>query len=152
MPYFMDINKAVSQLLTAAQPEIEKLVGEPVTFGFNKGGSLYAFHINSKKGDPIDGYGSAYFYLTQMPGCCAILVSHNVSVGDVWRGKGLGKLLLDIRLKAARLAGYTKLAATTNQNNTREIHILQKAGFEKKEEFKSIRTGNTVFLWVRETL
>lgn len=98
----------------------------------------------SKFGMPI-----IFFSLTQLPGCCGVLVSHNMLIHKDYRNKGVGTFLQGIKEEIAKDNGYTSMLATVVESNKAEIHILEKAGWEPESCFINNRTGNTVWYYTK---
>jgi hypothetical protein len=101
----------------------------------------------------------ASFSMRELPGCCGICVSYHVSVsmGDSYRDRypnfthrGLGTLLLKIRMAIAKKAGYTYLQATLISEMPIEEKILRKAEFQEVAKFVSKRTSNTIKVFFRD--
>jgi GNAT superfamily N-acetyltransferase len=87
------------------------------------------------------------FTMSDLPGCCGICVSSDVSVWGSFKGKGLGQKLLQVRIDAAKSAGYSRMLATTLTGNETEIHILEKFGFLEIDAFDNQRTGHSIRVW-----
>ena len=88
--------------------------------------------------------------LSQLPGCCGVVVSHNSYIARDLRGYGLGDYFHKERLKSAKAQGYSCIMATTVSTNLAEIHILEKNGWKKVHEFVNKRTNNTVQVWIKD--
>lgn len=112
--------------------------------------------------EPEDGYdpyylrevdGSKYshvashFYVAQLPGCCGVLVVHNLQ--SVHRGAG--RLMLEFIEEAARLNGYSQLLGTTNDEMPRMDETLRKSGWQEMADghFTNLRTDNPVKFWTK---
>ncbi len=93
---------------------------------------------------------AAYFCMSELPGCCGVVCFHNSYVYTQYRGKGLGRLLLRLRQKAAILAGYTLAMATTIETNGVEQNLLFKEGWATVDNFKNKRTENSVFVLTKK--
>lgn len=92
----------------------------------------------------------ARFSLSDFPGCCSYLVSHDTLVNYDFRNRGIAQLLQPIKENIARMAGYTFLVCTTITSNEAQNHILQKFGWEKVYENINRRTGNSVIQWMKK--
>lgn len=90
------------------------------------------------------------FSLTQLPGCCGILVSHNTFVDMPYRGKGIAKFLQKIKEEIAKDNQFTMLMCTTRKDNKVQNKLLKKSGWQKINKFKNKRTRNNLFVWVKE--
>lgn len=90
------------------------------------------------------GFEAAGFYLTQLPGCCGVLVSHNAHIVSGQRHKGLGTLLQAMRIDMAWVMGYTILLATDKVYNTYQRRIMAKHGWKDLTNFTNRRTGHVV--------
>lgn len=93
---------------------------------------------------------ASYFYLNQLPGCCGVCVSHNAAVSDVFRGKGLGSLLNQLRIEIAKDRGFGVLLCTAIEGNTRSRKILSKNGWKDIFYFINPKSGNKVHLSIKD--
>ena len=89
------------------------------------------------------------FSLSELPGCCGYLVSHNLRVAAEYHNRGIGKLFQEIKFEIARIFGYSYLMCTTTQHNTVENHILTQYGWKQTHSGKNARTGNQLYMWVK---
>ncbi len=106
---------------------------------------------NLVKGGPDDPFPDldnvcAMFYMTQLPGCCGVMVSHGSSVFTAFQKKGLGTILNDFRKTLARNFGYTILLCTDKVTNIPSRKLLEKNGWKDLLQFRNNRTGNRVAL------
>lgn len=88
------------------------------------------------------GYGVACFTLTQLPGCCGVLVSTGAWVG--YTGRGIGTLLNKLRIELAKNMGYGILMCTDLTDNIAQRRILEKNGWKDIYDFTNPRTGNHI--------
>jgi hypothetical protein len=89
------------------------------------------------------------FSMTCVPGCSAVVIFHGIEVNSVFRGKGLGSLLHEMRLLSAEYAGRQLALATTRVDNPPQNATMQKFNWAQAAKFKSELTGNQVYLWMR---
>lgn len=92
----------------------------------------------------------AQYTLSQMPGCCGLVVSNHAFISSQYRGYGFGEYFHKERLKLMYDLGYSCGMATSTENNAQENRILEKNGWKKVHQFKNRRTNNTVFVWVKD--
>lgn len=92
------------------------------------------------------------FSITELPGCCGIAVFYHAAISAEYTKRGLGRLFLKIRQKAAILAGYTVAQATVVKDNIAEAELLRKEGWHVVATFNNIRTGNAVLVLQKELL
>lgn len=90
------------------------------------------------------------YNLTQLPGCCGVVVSHGSWLDPNKRGIGLGEYFHKERLNLAEYLGYSCMVATTTDQNKAEQHILEKNGWKKVHTFENYRTGNVVQIWIKD--
>jgi len=88
--------------------------------------------------------------LTELPSCCAFLVSHNLFIYFDYRNKGLNKYFIQIREELARMFGYTAIICTDVEDNVPQRKTLKKAGWNDIYNVRNKRTGNSVFLSLKE--
>lgn len=89
------------------------------------------------------------FGLKELPGCCGVAVFFEASVTQDFRGKGLGRLFLKLRERAARLAGYALAQATVLNSNKPEKALLESEGWKESWTFPNTRTGNKVVVYFK---
>lgn len=53
----------------------------------------------------------------------------NIAVSEEWQGKGVGKVLLNAAVEAARVLGATTLEVGTGNSSVDQLAYYQKAGF-----------------------
>ena len=88
----------------------------------------------------------ATFAFAQLPGCCGVVVSYWSEVCADLRKKGLGALLLDVRMEAARRLNYGLITATVYNSNEAELAILRNQGWVLHREFRNPKTRNVLVL------
>ena len=81
-----------------------------------------------------------------MPGCCGIVVSSGAYVTPCFRGKGLGKLLCEMRSHIAYECKYSLMLCTDVSTNIPQQKILESCGWTKQLEFRNKKTMNNVCL------
>jgi len=140
----LSIIQSVRSIIASMEQEFRSIIGgTPIVEATTKG-KHFEFQIAT--------YGAgnyrqvAQFSLAEMPGCCGILVFFHASIASDFRRKGLGSLLLDVRERAAVLAGYSTTQATALKKNEAELTILNKAGWLSFMVFTNERTGNEVVI------
>lgn len=57
------------------------------------------------------------FYLSPMPGCCGVVVSHFTLLDEKSRHSGLSQKFRDVKAEVAKLLGYTVMLGTTDMGN-----------------------------------
>lgn len=90
------------------------------------------------------------FYIGQFPFCCAYAISGSVTMYSPYRGRGLNKIGLALRMAIAKAAGYTSLVCTDTEKNERERRTLARLGFKDIHSVINRRTNNKVMLSVRD--
>lgn len=97
-----------------------------------------------------DSYGLAGFTLIEQKNCCGILVSTNTYVNKNLEGQGYAQEMMKLKIALAKEFGYSLLLATVDVGNSpAEVHILEKTGWTKKDEFVNKRTKHTVGIFTR---
>lgn len=89
------------------------------------------------------------FKLYQLPHCCAYAMSCNVSIYPTYRGKGLGRILNNLRVEMAKQMGYSSILCTDVADNHPQREVLKKNGWSDVHSIRNRRTGNTVMLSVK---
>lgn len=115
---------------------------------------IYTHYDNRK-----DNYGQTYispqnlgwmsYQLTPMPGCHAVLISHDSWLDKDKQGFGLGDYFHKERLKLAQDANISCMTCTVEEQNKVEKHILTKNGWTKVHTFHNKHTDHEVGLWVK---
>lgn len=97
----------------------------------------------------VQDLGWMSYSLTPMPGCHAVLVSHDSWLNKDRQGFGLGDYFHKERLRLAQDANISCMTCTVEEGNEVEKHILEKNGWKKVHEFHNKHTENEVGLWVK---
>lgn len=92
----------------------------------------------------------ASFRLVQLVGCCGICISTGAFVANIYRNKGVGKLLNKLRIKMAEHLGYSILMCTDVDGNKPQRNVLINNEWKDIYQFKNGRTGNTVNITIKE--
>ena len=144
-PSTLSLENAVLAATAAIRDKFRETVGsEPIACKI--GDNIFA----------IKTYGAGkyltvgQFGIAPMSGCCGMVVFFHASTTDGFRGKGLGRLFLQVREIAAKLAGYTVAQATVLTTNKSERKLLQDAGWKENHEFTNKRTSNKVVVCLKE--
>jgi GNAT superfamily N-acetyltransferase len=87
-------------------------------------GSIYC----ATKGNSIVGMVSILFSVSTAEGARAAWLEDMIIHPD-WRGKNIGKQLLNEAVKAVRSAGCTRITLLTDSTNRGAIRFYQQAGF-----------------------
>lgn len=87
------------------------------------------------------------FSFDDFPQSTKALISREVMIWEKFRGKGYGRRLNSLRIKAASLAGYEKIFATVVDSNIKEVFILETNGWRKLTSWNSY--NGTTSLWER---
>lgn len=66
----------------------------------------------------------------------------NIAVKREWQGKGIGKLLLDHAVEAARKENYKSICIGTANSSIGQLYLYQKKGFEITGIVKDFFTDN----------
>lgn len=91
----------------------------------------------------------ARFSLTELPGCCGVIVSHGTNINELYRGKGLGAKLAKIKQKLSKDWGYTVMICTDIAYNVPQRRILESNGWETAASFVNMRTDNDINIDVK---
>lgn len=91
----------------------------------------------------------ARFCLTEMPGCCGIIISHDTYIDTKYRNQGIGQYLMSVKEMIAKAFNYGEMTATVLSNNVVERHILEKNGWVLKNDFKNPKTNNDVLVYFK---
>jgi hypothetical protein len=94
--------------------------------------------------------GVAGFTLTQLPGCCGVVVSTGAWVNLDHRRKGIGSLMNQLRIDYARALGYGYILCTDVETNEPQRKLLAKNGWVDLTKFTNPRTVNRVFISGKE--
>lgn len=109
---------------------------------------LFTLNVSSMRYADENGF----YELNDFPGCSQIVVSNNALIYKHKRGKGRGQEAHHFKLKKAKIMGYDYMLCTVISTNAVQIHILEKNGWKKLDEFVSRKTENTVIIYGRQLL
>jgi len=110
-------------------------------------------YIVERRGEPgvydvrTESRNIATFGLQQLPGCCGVVVSFHAEIAEDLRKKGIGSVLLNTRMEAARRLRYGMMLATVLSTNAAENKLLEESGWKRLGEFRNPKTTNLVVLW-----
>lgn len=133
------LKEAVPAAMASFAPNFREILGsEPIVY--QDEGGLFLIHT----------YGAgAYvqvgrFGIREFPGCCGLVVFYHASVTERFQAKGLGRLFLKVREKAAVLAGYPVALATVLKANKAERSLLESEKWKEDFTFTNTRTKHEV--------
>ena len=138
--------------------KIEDIVKEPVYF-YTKNTLLnidmLAYYSKDPEGLLIELKTKsreciARFSLTQMPSCCMILIFHNSIVRSKYQNSGIGSILFEFKIEIAKQLGYSTVMCTDIENNISQRKILAKNDFIDIHSNINKRTGNKVFISIKD--
>lgn len=86
----------------------------------------------------------ASVYVSEMPGCCGILIHHGMEVLSRYRGRGIGTILHRFLCDMAIAHNYTVLMCTDISTNAPQDRLLRKCGWNVVLGFTNIKSGNQV--------
>lgn len=96
-------------------------------------------------------YNIGKYSLTPMPGSTAdVLISHNAVVYEGQQNQGFGQNLHKQRLEKAKELGYSYVICTVNKDNEKQIHILEKNGWNEIDSFVSKCTSHELIIFGRQ--
>jgi GNAT superfamily N-acetyltransferase len=141
----LGLPRATQLALLQVVKQIRNIIGElPL---LEKAHSYDYYHLYRHKDKKLEIV--AGFSMTTLPGNCGVVVFHSASVRPEFRRKGLGRLLLEVRINAAKLAGYSVALATTKQDNNIENKLLRSTGWTPFHDFTNARTSNKILMWMK---
>jgi len=89
----------------------------------------------------------ASFRLTEMPGCCGVVISTGAWTHDEFRKRGIGTALNRFRMAIAKATGYATMICTAIDDGITE-KILDKNGWTRAARFVNRRTDNPISIFV----
>ena len=141
----LDIPHAVMSAVASFRDDFRKIVGsEPIVEVMDDA----TYKIATYGAGIYDIVGQ--FSMVAFPGCCGIVVLYHASVARHYTSRGLGRLFLQLRTKAAVMAGYSKAIATAITSNKVENTLLLSEGWKPIDIFTNSRTTNIVQIYQRE--
>jgi GNAT superfamily N-acetyltransferase len=99
--------------------------------------------------DVKDGARLGYWYMSPMPGCCGVVVSHGLVMEASFRGNGYSKAFMALRFEVAKKLGYSAMVATALTSNFPEIISSAKAGWKLGPVFRNKRTTRDVAFQIK---
>jgi hypothetical protein len=94
-----------------------------------------------------DQYGSGR--LTQLPGCCGVVVSHNSFIYTKSKRQGHGDRLHKLRVSKAIDKKFGVMIATVLEDNHIEQKILINNDWFLVHTFKNPKTNRNIQIWCR---
>lgn len=90
------------------------------------------------------------WYMSQLPGCCGVCVSHDSCVMASHQHKKLATICMGLKKAIAKQLGFTMMLVTDKDYNIYNTKVFDKHGFKPCFEFKNARTSNAVTgRWVK---
>ena len=89
------------------------------------------------------------FKFSELPGCCAYVVSHTTHVHESYRALGIATFLQEIKVELAKGLGYTSILSTSIRSNLAQSKVLYNNGWDLIHTCTNKRTGNIVDTWVK---
>jgi GNAT superfamily N-acetyltransferase len=140
--------------------EIEKITDKKIDVFFAQDSENKGFDISficlvttlTTNNTYLHRQGIASFSFTFLPGNCGIVISYHVSTNALYRGKGIGQLLHQIRLDIFKDMGFSRAICTTNGDSLSEEHILKKFGWveNKENRFVNKRSDHEIKIWHKD--
>lgn len=154
------MSQALVDLCLDELQEVEKIVGKPCKLEITTSGSLgytgYKIVAEIKTNLPqqadrfVTNHTVCTFNLTQFPGNCGILVTHETYTSADYRRKGMSVFIQRMKEKIARTQKYSVMLATTIPSNNND-KALERAGFKKLPDvcFTNRRTREPITTWIK---
>lgn len=89
-------------------------------------------------------YEIGHFFLSAMPGCCGVCISHNAYLNERTRHSGLSNPFRDIKPFIARLVGYSSMIATSIVTDIPAFKSMLKSNYRIVDTFTNNRTNNVL--------
>lgn len=96
----------------------------------------------ASKWSPGVKYG--HFYLSPMPGCCGVVVSHDTMLLPTYRGRVSTSDFHALKMAVAKVFGYTLMVSTIQTSNTPSYIGAMKNGWRSLQIFRNRRTSNDI--------
>jgi ribosomal protein S18 acetylase RimI-like enzyme len=116
---FRRLNEAWITRYFTMEPKDEESLGDPRGYILDRGGRIFFAVI---RGETV--------------GCCALIPTRpaefevaKMAVSDEWRGRGIGRRILETVIALARAAGAVKLVLETNSMMIPAIALYESVGF-----------------------
>lgn len=103
----------------------------------------YAYYRVARSEGVVIGYGGAWFFLGE---------AHvtNVAVAPSWRGKGVGRALMEALMAAAQLAGAQRMTLEVRASNEVALAMYKSLGFTEAGVRKGYYTDykeDAIIMW-----
>lgn len=96
----------------------------------------------------IEGKTIITFQLKDMYNCSGIIIGSDLYIADGFRHKGLGTLATEFMIDFTRYYGYGIIQGTDQTDNTHQIRIFEKLGWNKSLTFVNPKTKNELTIWL----
>lgn len=90
------------------------------------------------------GIEVARFKLTRLEGNGQVLISHETCVGERWRGRGIGRVMMKLKKAICIASDSLSLMATVADTNVAENHLLCTTGWTNRG---SISPSARLWVW-----
>lgn len=87
-----------------------------------------------------------YVYFSEMPGCCGVVVVHNMFLFTQYRGSQFSDPVRRVKEKLARELGYSLMIATTRMDQIPAVQNMFKSKYTIATTFCNKRTNNLIGL------
>ena len=91
-----------------------------------------------------------HFMLTQLPGCCGVVVIHNMYLNKDFRGGVLSNTIRNGKHKLCHILGYTCAIATTKMSDIPAVKNMFKSRYSIVDTFTNRRTNNLIGIGVKK--
>lgn len=90
-----------------------------------------------------------WFFLSPLPGCCGVVVSHGSFLLPQYRASDIGDAFHRMKTKVAQELGYSAMISTTQLKNIPQIVGGAKHGWKYCETFRNKRTNNEIGIGIK---
>lgn len=141
----IDLTSRIDSINEAVQAEFERL---NTAINTKCGVVVMARRNGTWHLEAVDGSPVARFNIAPFPNCGAVAVLCDLRIEPPYRAVGLGRLLHELRIRAAQQAGVRVLLATIQEDNENAQRLVSK--WRKVSTFTNPETGNRLGLWMVE--
>jgi ribosomal protein S18 acetylase RimI-like enzyme len=121
---------------------------------FPKGYTYIVTYLDYCSGISVDihcdeGAGVAHFNYDSLNAAPGLIHSHSAWIHPDYRGKGIGRLLRELKDDCVKQYNGGIILCTVHQANAKQIHLLETCGWKRMFSYTNYKKCNHIYLYVK---